>query len=705
MFQPDPAAAAAAAAGSGSRSASPPPPALTGIPTAAEFLPGTLAALPPSRYLSEQRTENPISDMNRRGYDPNYRMIAPRRIDTFGGEDLTPNPASGAPRHVVGARTGALLVQIPRETDGPKDTYTSEELFKKIDIEFMGSRYSKLETTLRDLRGRRAAALRTSVQKPRVAVIGLGPVGLLTVLEAYTRGSNVIGFELRAQYTRPQVLRLTVDTLNRIRGFVGIELWNYFIRRGIVSRSPNWLYNKFDGTNNYIPPARRAITAADTAFLDQYPGRERETVEIIRINQLETILAALIERIAKADPDAIKLYYGAEVSANPARDTLSFKLFDQTRLITHPTDPFVTRPFSTDILLLTEGAGRGVGMALGLMARPLSDILYGATVALRLPVGFDIGLRPIENAYGSASVIGIAQIDADKLGTFDGRTWSMIGEQDLCRELNGVVREAYLTPVDGNAGLAAFKGRISVAQMMLPCEHMRTDLSARGALPAFAQYVPTSRGGTIYYLPRSRYFFTGGIAYLGGELTENQYNLLRAVPGALKKYMLVLAKKHMPRQYIEGAPLLGAAPAAAEYFVSPTVLAPDDGMNFAEADRARDVKVAEERYSLTSFAIQLTRADSFYNVQTIGPKRTIIMRLGDSYATTHFFTGSGAVNGLRAAILVGGLLERGVTETNLDTAANDVNRFTDRMHGIVMRGEGNAPLDGPFNNPLAAAIR
>jgi 2-polyprenyl-6-methoxyphenol hydroxylase-like FAD-dependent oxidoreductase len=402
-------------------------------------------------------------------------------------------------------------------------------------------------------------------------------------------------------------------------------------------------------------------------------GLELENVEIIRINHLETFLAAIVEELAQNDKEHLHIYYGATLKASKTDDhiNLEFELRSKDKKSSHAVH--------SDILVIAEGAGARLASQLDLKQDTLSKTLYGSTMAMRLPVGFDLALRPIENKEGTASVKGIAIIDDKKLTKpghdLEGNRgrkyrWTMIKEQELCRELNKILEKtakATNSPSDS---------------LLLPCETISANLEEKWR---------KTNGGKEFYLPRTRYFFTGGIAYLGAELSKEHFEIFQkkeaAAKNGLKEFLLVLAKKHMPRQYIE-----------AQKFANKTEVIAAEALksDFNEANRARVVIATEENYSLTSFPIELKKADSFYKKF----KNLAVLRVGDSYATTHFFTGSGAVNGLRAAIYVGEALQNGAREEDFMKASQKISAATDEMHEKVTKGTGNAPLDGPFNERL-----
>ena len=402
-------------------------------------------------------------------------------------------------------------------------------------------------------------------------------------------------------------------------------------------------------------------------------------------------MAALIEKLAKKDPEHIRLYYGSVTNAQINNQTFALDLEISSG------DKKQKFAVNGDNMIIAEGAGSKLADKLGLKTKTISDKLHGSTVALRLPIGFDITLRPIENFNGTASVKGVAKIDPEKL-TLPGQsimgksgkkyTWTMIDEQALCKELNQVLTET------------ALQTHTATDELLLPCDTKSEDLK---------EPWNQRNGGEKYFLPRTRYFFTGGIAYLGGELNDGQFAMFEkkrnpdkaiseAAHAGLKKYLLVLAKKHMPREYVEGQGATG-------HMISPSVLNPGKN-NFSAANKDRVITVVEETYSLSSFPIELKKAEEFFvrrKLKNNGEeeKDVLIAQIGDTYATTHFFTGSGAVNGLEAAMAVGRALNSGNKESDWQTAAQDVSVATDKMHSKVMKGTGNAPLDGPFNHSLA----
>lgn len=630
-------------------------------------------SLPPSRYLSRQATENlRVNPGDSNGYDEDYEMLAYRRL-----EAVDPNPEAG-PNHVMGVRAGAITIQVPRPrgrsvSPDRADKMSSQQVFESFN-RYLSESDAQFGAVWDAVRADRQAALLSDEAKPRVAISGLGPVGLLTALSAYRAGASVIGVEKRSQHTRPQILRLTKDTIEELQRFIGEPLWAYYRRVGVISQSPNWAYNKFDFDNHYLNTRARALglseaekelNAGDRAFLDKYKGLglDLDGVDIIRINHLEIALSVVAEYFAAVDAEHFRLYYGSSMAIHPEADALDIALTIHSGAA---TEVFHTR---ANVFAVAEGAGSSIPGQVGISTKTLSKKLYGATSALRLPVGFDTTLRPIENVYGTASVKGIAKIDAEKLVSPDhGYRWSMISEQELCAELNAVLTKTATTRA------------MDASSVLLPCQSADTLSDAWKKL----------NGGDMWYLPRTRYFFTGGIAYLGSELTESQYNLFqvdKAAGGAgLREFILTVAKKHMPKQYVEGQ---GAR--------TPSVASAALGDDASDADDARVVMVTEPRYSLTQFPIELKKADAFYTIV----RGTRVVLLGDTYATTHFFTGSGAVNGLRAAKLFGDAIANGGTEEEWAAAAVMASNYTNQMHHKVMVGTGyNSPLDGPYNEPL-----
>ena len=668
-------------------------------------LPVSLSEFPESRYLSAQWWQNRRPEGSTRGYDPDYRMLNFTKL-----EGISPNPDSEYhPDHMDGVRKDALVIRRPTPDEVDSRTFVSNFLIalKRPNTHFRET-MNKLET-------QRHTAISESPAQPRVVVSGLGPVGILTVLEAYVAGASVIGVETRSQYTRPQILRLTPDTIERVKYFAGVDVWEYLREEGIVSQSPNWVQNKFDLVNGYLYPrihaletkirrtnnssirsrlkadlrhekqlAKEKFTHSELDLRNTYKnkGLDLEDVDIIRINHLETLLAAIAERLAKQDPEHLRIYYGANIKVTGTQPSYSLQLEITSEGTTS------THAIEADILAISEGAGSQAAQALHMQSKPISNMLYGATVALRLPQGFDIGLRPIENKEGTASVVGIAKIDPQKLtkpGQSLGRrhyTWTMIEEHKLCEELNTILSHT-----------ADSTHYPSAHEVLLPCD---LDVS----------HMPNPKriGGENTVLPRTRYFFTAGIAYMGAEVTKPQFEMFHTdrsdspavrenKRSGLKEFMLILAKKHMPREYVEGQGLH-----------KPLIAQEAEGESNYSADRARVVMLTEEKYSLTVFPIQLRKGTQYYFMENFidgehhRPVRVVAE--GDTYGTTHFFTGSGAVNGLRAAILFGLALQNGNTQQSWDAAAKRASEYTDDMHHKVIDGEGNAPLDGPYNERL-----
>ncbi|MGY3804466.1 hypothetical protein ACWNT8_10415 [Pigmentibacter ruber] len=659
--------------------------------------------LPRSSYLSNQRFEYPkpavVTDKsNPPGYDDEYMMINYRPLD-----NVTPNPPDGSLNHVIGLRINGLPIRIPLNKYGfEEDLIDSKNLIDNF-LQYVEDPKNDFERVEDKILAFRNAIHKVRPQQPRVLISGLGPTGLLSLLEAYKNGASVIGVERRSQYTRPQVLRLTDDTIKNIKYFLGDKLFEHLREVGVISRSPNWIYNKFDKNNKYIykPGVPFNLTPSDRAFQAAHPELKMENVDIIRINHLETILAAVVEHLAKVDSHHIRVYYGSvlDINKNPSSVyDLTLKVFSVGLNSSAKINP--------DVMLVSEGNTDKAKDVFDIARNDLkTETLYGATVAFRLPVGFDISLRPIENFYGTASVKGIAQIDEDKLtkvgNDIENYKWTMIDEQVLCVELNKQLDESLkiyksITPKP--------KEKIEETDINFPCNPIAT-------IPLLP---PLSRrnGGDRIFLPRTRYFFTGGIAYLGAELQEKQYKMYHEIEKyienknktkvikentkqELKKIMLILAKKHMPREYIEGQDPIPYKSIADRALGNSSIL----------ADISRVIMVAEENTSLGLFPIILKRAVSFNKPvkikDKVGNEKTMrVFVMGDSYATTHFFTGSGAVNGLRGASFFATAMYEGCTDISCVTAAKKISDTTDEMHAKVIEGKGDAPLDGPFNQRI-----
>jgi hypothetical protein len=672
----------------------------SGLASPSPWLSSDLDSLPKSHYISEQNIQNPKTAGERLGFDPSYSMLNFRKL-----EGVVPNPGPGVNGHIVGLRTHAQSVHIP--TDG--DVIGSKALVDHF-LQALDSSSVNFPEILAKIQSKRKSIVDRLGNRPRVLISGLGPSGLLAALEAYSDGSSIIGVEQRSQYTRPQVLRLTTDTMNRIRYFIGDNFWSELHSKGVFSRSPNWLQNKFDLNNPYLyPEVQRIQSQIDLTSVDLYKrllkalkdekqkeirdsftdlerslyttyvsqNLELDIVEIVRINHLETLLAAVVEKLAKSDPTHLRIYYGGRLRMNAA---------SQMEMMLHANGQDSVLSVAGDIVTMTEGSGTRLPETLGFRYNTLSKPLFGATVAFRLPVGFDISLRPIENREGTASVIGIAKIDPEKLtgvsppasGVLEGHTWSMIDETTLCHQLNGVIHETVLATQTADEG-----------DLMFPC------VPPEQLSPFWLK----RNGGEHSFLPRTRYFFTGGIAYMGADLTPTQYALFQkradsdhligaAAKSGLRKFMLTLAKKHMPKEYVEGqAPGQLVAPEA-------------EGSNTVSADHQRVVTVTEEAYSLGLFPVEIRKRDRLFVVSSLENRPVRFLALGDCYATTHFFTGSGAVNGLRASMFFGRALENGASPSDWADAEKEVSGATDEMHAKVIQGKGNSPLDGPFNESL-----
>ncbi len=147
------------------------------------------------------------------------------------------------------------------------------EISSQVLLDDMFTHINKKESKFEDETLKQITEMREVPSKKRswsrIIIAGMGPTGLLTILEAYSAGASIIGVELRSQYTRPQILRLTPDTINRLAFFAGRHLWSYFLGLGYISRSPNWSINKYDFTNQFLYPKIRDLQKKIWATPDQ----------------------------------------------------------------------------------------------------------------------------------------------------------------------------------------------------------------------------------------------------------------------------------------------------------------------------------------------------------------------------------------------------------------------------------------------------
>jgi hypothetical protein len=131
-------------------------------------------------------------------------------------------------------RTGAPLIRVPASGED----ITSRQL-ASLFLGYLHDPSLQFGKALDGLQRNRDEKIRQFGPQGRVLVSGLGPVGLLTLLESYAAGCTVIGMEDRSQYTRTQIFRLTQDTVARIRAFTGDPVWDQLIKAGGSRGSPS----------------------------------------------------------------------------------------------------------------------------------------------------------------------------------------------------------------------------------------------------------------------------------------------------------------------------------------------------------------------------------------------------------------------------------------------------------------------------------
>ena len=273
--------------------------------------------LPPSRYLSAQSTENlRPENAQRGGNDPNYRLLNPRRIEKIG-----PNYDESKPGHIEGLRKSipqdagfydprkeVRVILKPKEGEEISSQVLLDKMLGDID-----SPKSQFEAeTLKRIYDMREAAIKKNGPGPGVVLIGQGPSGLLALLEAYTAGAaSIIAIEQRSQYTRPQILRLTPDTIRRLSFFAGPALWKYFIGFGYISNSPNWSFNKYDFKNPFLYPK---LTDIQRKIAKTSDPAEKQTLELEKQSEEKKIFdnfsaeeMAAITKIQKQDLELNRL--------------------------------------------------------------------------------------------------------------------------------------------------------------------------------------------------------------------------------------------------------------------------------------------------------------------------------------------------------------------------------------------------------------
>lgn len=471
--------------------------------------------------------------------------------------------------------------------------------------------------------------------KPRMIISGAGPVGLLAALEVYLAGAEVAIVEKRKSYSRGQILRLNEDVINRIKFFVGDAAWEDLRRRGIVSESPNWQPNAAKDNPKNIPS--KYVT---------------DQVVIIRISHLEIVLSEALQRYAKNDEANLKMYYGSEITSLDLTPTgWNIEITDSQKNVI---------PTSAHWVVSSEGPASKLRELLGITIDIVTKKLYGSTTAFIIPDGFPSEYRPIENKHGTASI----PRNSDDMKPED------IGQL---------------------ASESSYDG-IAVVDNMKPEHHMVTKAGLLASLNALFENAGLSEDVVatlrLTEVPRTRFFVTGGIFYLGAEITGPQYDFFTALKDPSdptkgtrldihQEFMRLLTAKHIPMEFTTS-----------------------DVLKISEPDPKTQLSKSQ-----SLFPIQLQQASHFIIEDHVGKSVFFGTAIGDTYATTHFFTGTGAVNGLRGAEKLGTAVQEGCTPASLETANQQAFEKTVDMQDLVMRGTKNAPLDGPFNPPMDNLVR
>lgn len=311
--------------------------------------------------------------------------------------------------------------------------------------------------------------LNIAADKPKVTVVGGGPVGLLSALEAYKNGAReVVLVEGRTSYTREIVLRIDKDHLTRIRDIVGADEFQRLMDTGIFQR-----FSTDAGANPHI--GGKGINAK--GLIDERMA--------IRVQDLEKVLAAAAEDIAKKDPDAFKVAYGYAFEGDSGSHRVTS---DGRHKLVLKKQPGTKGPakfeIETDWLVGADTANSQVKRLGGIDTDIVSTKAYGGVAVFK---------NPDKNIFkpGTNPVVDMKQRFAD-IGDVEARK--------------------YLMNLGFPEDAVKFKSGDALAEMM----------------------------------PRTRLFIMNDVIYMGSEFSEDQWKFLKQGrdPDLLKGYYSKLAAKH-----------------------------------------------------------------------------------------------------------------------------------------------------------------
>lgn len=253
----------------------------------------------------ESKKENLTSSKAKEGFEEHNNPDSPLDANSQEIDSATIVGASVAGGIVAGAAVGASIGGILEwQKFKPKDLASLDSIY----IENDDPNYKKfVEMTKPGSSGiMEQRKLNVTSDKPRVTIVGGGPVGLLSAIEAYQNGAKqVVLVEARPDYSRQVVLRIDQEHLERIKNIVGVDEFRKLIDNGVIQPFSDEISKNPHGASKMNPDG--SITGKMA----------------IRIQNLEKILASAVENIAKQDPQAFKVLYGYKFEAEDGHKVTS----------------------------------------------------------------------------------------------------------------------------------------------------------------------------------------------------------------------------------------------------------------------------------------------------------------------------------------------------------------------------------------------
>lgn len=153
----------------------------------------------------------------------------------------------------------------------------------------------------------------------KVAVIGLGPTGLVASIEAYCKGFDVVAIEPRRQYTREQAFRFPINVF---------EQWlsDYLAIESIEALDASHPFNKILELEVF---AKRKTRIDEGVLFGDEDRQEHEHYETAT-KYLEKLLYTVLDILVKEDPNNFKIVHDYQFEDYADNKKISLKPYQES---------------------------------------------------------------------------------------------------------------------------------------------------------------------------------------------------------------------------------------------------------------------------------------------------------------------------------------------------------------------------------------